>query len=572
MRWISDQTYHPRYPLWTRANVGEVLPDAPSPLGWDFLWEHNRQGWRDTLVGLLGFDEDEVDAINPEVISVWGGYAYLSATANRIWGERTPGFSAELIDAAYFAGHPDVPPYVAEPWHENARTTEVMTQTLGWIMGTMQQDKLEADRLVSRDIRASRPDFSAATDGEVLAHARSLQPVCRSMFAQHIAQSAAASIGPGVLGAICAAVGKPEATLVLFAGLGGVDSAAPSYAMWSLSRSVAASTILTAAFDQGVDGLNDRLRNDSAHADFMAEFDAFLADFGSRGPNEWDLASEAWETKPDIALAAVDRMRLAGDGSDPASSNTDRAVERLNATAEIEAILAADPATLGQFRAASASAATFVPGRERSKTNVIRVVGEMRLALRELGARAASRGDLANAHDVFMLFDDELDSLIQGKLAGADELVVERRAHHAWLKSLEPPFVFNGEAPSNTTWPRRDSKSVAESAPGTVLQGMPGCPGVARGIARVILDPSDPGALGVGEILVAPMTDPAWTPLFVSAAAVVVDVGAALSHAIIVSRELGIPCVVSVTGATRSIRDGAEIEVDGASGTVTILS
>jgi len=73
-------------------------------------------------------------------------------------------------------------------------------------------------------------------------------------------------------------------------------------------------------------------------------------------------------------------------------------------------------------------------------------------------------------------------------------------------------------------------------------------------------------------VLVAPMTDPAWTPLFVPAGAVVVDVGAALSHAIIVSRELGIPCVVSATDATRRIPDGAEIEVDGDTGVVSILS
>ena len=67
------------------------------------------------------------------------------------------------------------------------------------------------------------------------------------------------------------------------------------------------------------------------------------------------------------------------------------------------------------------------------------------------------------------------------------------------------------------------------------------------------------------------MTDPAWTPLFVTAGAVVVDVGAAVSHAIIVSRELGIPCVVSARNATRMIRDGAQIEVNGDTGTVTVL-
>lgn len=92
------------------------------------------------------------------------------------------------------------------------------------------------------------------------------------------------------------------------------------------------------------------------------------------------------------------------------------------------------------------------------------------------------------------------------------------------------------------------------------------------GVARVILDPIDPTALEAGDILIAPITDPSWTPLFVSAGGVVVDVGAAQSHAMIVSRELGIPCVPSVTNATRRIPDGATVTVDGDAGTVTIVS
>ena len=106
---------------------------------------------------------------------------------------------------------------------------------------------------------------------------------------------------------------------------------------------------------------------------------------------------------------------------------------------------------------------------------------------------------------------------------------------------------------------------------GDVLVGTPGSPGTGTGRARVLLSSRDPGALEPGDVLVAPGTDPSWTPLFVPAAAVVVDVGAMLSHAVIVSRELGLPCVVSVTGATRTIADGALVEVDGAAGTVTIL-
>jgi pyruvate,water dikinase len=102
------------------------------------------------------------------------------------------------------------------------------------------------------------------------------------------------------------------------------------------------------------------------------------------------------------------------------------------------------------------------------------------------------------------------------------------------------------------------------------LTGVPGSPGRATGRARVVLDPGDPAGLEPGDILVAPITDPAWTPLFVPAAAVVVNVGAQVSHAVIVSRELGIPCVVSVQHATERIPDGALITVDGSTGTVTI--
>src|SRR5581483_9970744 len=127
---------------------------------------------------------------------------------------------------------------------------------------------------------------------------------------------------------------------------------------------------------------------------------------------------------------------------------------------------------------------------------------------------------------------------------------------------LQEPFVFAGTQPDPPTWPRRGETEVAPVAVGDVLTGFPGCPGQATGIARVILDPLDPTALDAGDILVAPITDPSWTPLFVSAAGVVVDVGAAQSHAMIVSRELGIPCVPSVTNATRRIPDGATVLVN----------
>jgi pyruvate,water dikinase len=138
--------------------------------------------------------------------------------------------------------------------------------------------------------------------------------------------------------------------------------------------------------------------------------------------------------------------------------------------------------------------------------------------------------------------------------------------------NLQEPFVFWGEQTDPSTWKSRGGAAVEAVKAGDVLAGFPGCPGQVTGVARVIVDPIDPTALEPGDILVAPITDPSWTPLFVSAGGVIVDVGAAQSHAMIVSRELGIPCVPSVTNATRRIPDGATVTVNGDAGTVTIVS
>ncbi|MFQ5381302.1 MAG: PEP-utilizing enzyme [Dehalococcoidia bacterium] len=577
VRWIPDQPYREKTPFLTRANAGEVLPDPPSPLGWDLVFDNGGTvaGWRDCAVNRLGVGEDELDP-DPDrcdFLGVVGGYSYLSASWIRIWAERTPGFSAEAIDLAYFGDHPDVPPYVPEPWHQNPATTAQMEKWLAWVMGDMDQSELEADRLLSLEVRAKRPDFTSMSELELLDYAISLRPLCRRLFDQHINQSGAAPIPQGAIAGACAEVGREDAVMPLSAGLGGVDSAAPSYAMWDLSRTVRRSPTLSRLFDEGVSGLAERLRAspEPDAAAFCHDFDAFLAEFGSRGPNEWDLIAETWETKPDLALAAIDRMRLAPDDESPSKRNAEREAERLRLGAEVREALAGNEEQLGALEAGLKSAATFVPGRERSKTSIVRIIEEARMAVREIGRRHVRAGELATAADLCLLFEDEVRALIEGRLDGVADLVQGRREHFDWLMSLEPPFIINGPFPPNTTWKKKSDHTAARAAAGEVLAGIGGCPGVTRGRACVVLDPSDPTVLDPGEILVAPLTDPAWTPLFVPAAGVVVDVGAPLSHAIIVSRELGLPCVVSVTDATKKIPNGALIEVDGDKGTVTVV-
>jgi pyruvate,water dikinase len=394
----------------------------------------------------------------------------------------------------------------------------------------------------------------------------------RKLFDQHIGTSGASGIGIGTVAGVCGAIGHPELTMTLIAGVGDVDSAAPSMAMWDLSRQVAGSPSLTKAFDAGVHGLLDRLRADGS-ADtvkLVMGFDEFLDRFGARGPNEWELRSHTWGTKPDLVLTAIDRMRLAGEEADPTRHNDRYREEREQATAIVLEALKGNDEGLGQFQGGLRAALLFSAGRERSKTNNIKLVHEIRLALRELGRRAVERGHLDSIEQIFMLVNDELDDFVADASQFTD-VVRQREKEYLELFDIEPPFIVYREVPPVSSWKRRSRESAEQVSSGAVLTGIPGCAGTATGRARVIMDPSDPKGLEPGDILVAPVTDPAWTPLFVPAAAVVVDVGAQITHAVIVSRELGIPCVVSVTDATRKIPDGAMITVDGAAGTVTVL-
>ena len=170
-----------------------------------------------------------------------------------------------------------------------------------------------------------------------------------------------------------------------------------------------------------------------------------------------------------------------------------------------------------------------------------------------------------------MLVDDELESYVANS-ASMRATLEDRYDTYEQLKELEPPFfIKDGVVPPLSTYEKRGASQVESVGPGEVLTGVAGSPGTVRGTARVILDPTDPFDLEPGDILIAPLTDPSWTPLFMTAGGVVVDVGGQRSHAVIVSRELGLPCVISVTDGTKRIPNGSQIEVNGSTGEVSIL-
>jgi phosphohistidine swiveling domain-containing protein len=565
------------FPLYSRANVGEIFPDPISPLNASAGFQRNLEaGWRDAFVNCGVWDHDLYDAsVEHNIIPAFDSYLYINMSLMRLFGVRIPGMGPEAVDLQYFGDMPGIPSYASER-RDFDDNPEYQAKAGAWLMekvlGATDLAEYDTDRKVVLEIRDGRPDLAALSAAELAHRITSFDDVLRPLFQRHIESSLKSGVCLGALAQVAQAIGRPELALILVSGIGDVDSTGPSTGMWALSRRIRESAALTALFDAGPGDLYERLKSshDPAVPPFLDELDAFLRDWDFRGPAEWEIRTLTWGVKPSLALATIDRLRTVGDEQAPAAKNAERAAARETAVRTVRDLLAGDAQAAAGFEAALAAGSLWMRGRERSRTTAAMLMHELRLAALELGRRGTAAGYLDSPAQIFMLFRAELDDYVSDPAAFTERLRERERSYLA-LFEVVPPFVTVGAPAHSGTWARHDAHVSTRAEAGETITGVSGCTGTARGRARVLTSPDDPSALEPGEILIAPITDPAWTPLFVAAAAVVVDVGAPFSHAAIVSRELGIPCVLSATEASKRIPDGALIEVNGDTATVTIL-
>jgi pyruvate,water dikinase len=195
---------------------------------------------------------------------------------------------------------------------------------------------------------------------------------------------------------------------------------------------------------------------------------------------------------------------------------------------------------------------------------MVRMLAPVRDAVEQAGGLLVDRGALDAADDAFLFrFDELIAALDEPAPTGLRDRVRERREVLHRDAARRPPFLMTSDGEIPTLPVRTD-------LPPGALAGTAASAGVVEGVARVILDPATE-VLQDGEILVAPHTDPGWTPLFIHAAGLVTEVGGLITHGSVVAREYGIPAVVSVAQATSRIRTGQRIRVDGSRGIVEIL-
>ena len=309
--------------------------------------------------------------------------------------------------------------------------------------------------------------------------------------------------------------------------------------------------------------LAERVENRQMSAGFLSAWDAFLATYGWRGPLEMDLASRRYADDPGLALRQMSFMTGDDEGFDPEAAHQHHVEERRRAYAELMGRSGWLRRLL--LRRVHRIIDLFAGTRDTPKHQMVLFNYALRKRALIEGKRLVEEDRLDAAEDVFDLTFRDLES---ATLNASLDLREVREARTRFLKILkaqvtEFPQVIDSRGRILRPPPR-------EGKPGE-LAGMAVSPGAVTGPVKVLHNPGEK-PVEEGDVLVAYTTDPGWTPLFVNAAAVVLEVGGILQHGAVVAREYGKPCVVGIDRVMTKLHDGQRVEVDGTAGVIRLLS
>ncbi len=309
------------------------------------------------------------------------------------------------------------------------------------------------------------------------------------------------------------------------------------------------------------------IQDQTLSPEFMGRWHEFLSNYGHRGPRELDIEAPRNRDEATLLFDQVGTLQAAASGqNNPLARYENNRRLREEAYQEICKYLEEkkDERKLSRFKFLYRCWSTFGGYRETPKYCLIYAIDAIRTRLLQEAETLVKQGRLENVHQVFDLSLEDFEKRVPRKKVDLIELGKDNRKNSDKLAKVQqlPPLI---DSRGRILRPTR----IRETEKGCVA-GTPISSGIARGAIKV-LHTADEKPLNFGEILVARATDPGWTPLFVNASAVILEVGGLLQHGALVAREYGLPCVGGVTGATKLWEDGTIVEVDGTRGIIRLI-
>jgi phosphohistidine swiveling domain-containing protein len=508
---------------WTTDNVGEALPGVVTPLGWTFWGDGMDQMCRDVAyaLGIFTAAERASPAVDEDrIISVFYGRIALRLEWLGAIGDRMPGTSGPEAISGMLGR---VPPTMT--FHPTPRRWPMIAARLprAALTSPRRIRSLAAATSVWWEHQKTQASTSDAETARRAFH-EGLHRFHQVMTIHGIGLFSVVNPLIQALGTIVERAGVGDVGLL--SGTGGAEMSLVED-LWSASRG-----------RMSVHQVADR--------------------HGYHGPREGEIASRVWRENPGPLEHIIATYASRDEQEDPILHNNEARARLPMMQAQVTAQFPAwqRPA----IRALLIQAARIIPLRGVGKVSFLQALDGARAAARRLGELACDKRVLDEADDIFFLTVDEL---LAGVPADAKTLVAERRAIHVDYSRMRLPASWRG-LPDVGVGDSPESEEVA------VVTGVGASAGEVTGVARVVTDPSF-AEVGQGEVLVAHTTDPSWAAIMFFSAALVVDIGGTISHAAVVARELGLPCVVNTRSGTTAIHDGDLVRVDGTRGTVEIL-
>ncbi|MEN9644885.1 MAG: hypothetical protein RL238_1554 [Actinomycetota bacterium] len=560
--WDTDP--NPRYDVWTVTNGGEILPGVLSPF---IATMYNAIDAKGLKVLMSAYPTGKRVKLYPAPVGNFFGF-----TAGRL--ALNVGFSV----AAMSCLDPDIATAMAAQFFQGSDealrlivTAPADEVAAAHAVATAQREAAERDSLeAQQELYEQRLSDHAIVDRALPLKSawKRLQELLddnEAVFNRHlIVSTAAGEMSVRLAGVIAAGGGDPNAIVGLCSGLGNVESSKPALALYDLAQVAKKTAAVRKVIEAGdtEEALAAMAAHDRAWEAFTDEFDEFVHRYGFRVQGEADPSVADWGEDPTFLLSQVRSMLALKPADSPGAQVKRAAASRAKLEKAVRASLA--PEYRDAYDAALAQAQRFTAMRELTKAVWVLGTRRLRPPLLALGDGLLAAGHLKSADELWLLTYAEVGTLVKGKpVEGLRAAITRRRKQMTAAADFVLPDAWVGDV----TPTKKGAVSKAKH-----LAGLGVSAGVATGRARIVLNTEAAFAREIepGDILVAPFTDTPWTPLFIPAAAVVVETGGMLSHAATVAREFGIPCVVLVKDATRIIREGDTVTVDGAAGTVHI--
>lgn len=290
---------------------------------------------------------------------------------------------------------------------------------------------------------------------------------------------------------------------------------------------------------------------------FKRLFRNFLDQYGHRGVYEMDISNPRWREDPSYPLNVIKSTMATANIADYKRQQQAKVKE---AWQKVEQSIPRSRHNMIKKLVEKSVKAMAL--REMAKFELLKFYGIIRKVFLEMGSRLQDRDILIEKADVFHCSWIELFSILKGDWSGRGlkTLVAERKNWKEEMEKLSPPDYYIDET-------SHFAEAIATGS-GSVLEGLGVSAGKACGPAKLLQHPNQENNLNLGDVLIAPTTDPGWTPLFLRAAAIVLEMGGMGSHGAVVAREFGIPAVLNIPGAMRLIKDGQNVVVDGDEGKV----